>query len=291
MHHPDRAAPARATVLSARGVSGPPLPFRFNPSLLAQTLMAASSLSASRRDASRSETILVIDDEAHIRRAVSNALVRSGHRVLEAATGRAGIDIAATEQPAVIILDLGLPDMQGIEVCRDVRLWSRAPIIVLSARHSEDEKVDLLSAGADDYITKPFALREFEARVAVQLRRAGEPSQPPPRSAKPVEIDGLHIDFAGHRVTRDGIDIRLTRVEWKLLAVLVADAGRTLTHRQIFDAVWGRQFGNPQQHLRVHITHLRRKLEREPSLPTLIVTEPGVGYRFQLPAGSRDDPR
>lgn len=230
------------------------------------------------------ETILVIDDEGQIRRAVSNALTRSGHRVLEAANGRVGIDIAATEQPAIIILDLGLPDVPGIDVCRDIRAWSRAPIIVLSARHSENEKVALLNAGADDYITKPFGLRELEARVHVQLRRASERVRE--EDVAPIEADGLQIDFAGHRVTRDGTDVRLTRVEWKLLATLAADAGRTLTHRQIFDAVWGRQFGNPQQHLRVHITHLRRKLERDSSLPTLIITEPGVGYRFQLPSSA-----
>jgi two-component system KDP operon response regulator KdpE len=225
--------------------------------------------------------ILIIDDEVQIRRAVSNALSRSGFRVIEAPTGNAGIDLAATEQPAIIILDLGLPDIQGIEVCREVRNWSRAPIIVLSARHSEEEKVDLLTAGADDYITKPFGLREFEARVQVQLRRASAVSPGPALS--PLEIQGLYIDFAGHQVMRDGRAIRLTRVEWRLLAALAAEAGRTLTHRQIFDAVWGRQFGNPQQYLRVHITHLRRKIEVDSSLPTLIVTEPGVGYRFQLP--------
>lgn len=234
------------------------------------------------------ETILVVDDEGQIRRAVSNALARSGHRVLEAATGRVGIDIAATQQPAIIILDLGLPDVPGIDVCREVRLWSRAPIIVLSARQSEDEKVALLSAGADDYMTKPFGLRELEARVQVQLRRARERVRDHGLAA--IEVDGLRIDLAGHRVTRDGSDVRLTRVEWKLLAALAADAGRTLTHRHLFEAVWERQFGNPQQHLRVHITHLRRKLERDSSLPTLIITEPGVGYRLQLPAATDEGP-
>lgn len=227
------------------------------------------------------QTILVIDDEVQIRRAVSNALAQTGHRVLEAANGRSGIDMAAAEQPALIVLDLGLPDVPGIEVCHEIRTWSRAAIIILSARHSEDEKVRLLSAGADDYITKPFGLREMEARVQVQLRRAND--QAGGITAVPLEVDGLRVDFPGHRATRDGQDIRLTPVEWKLFRTLATEAGRTLTHRQLFDAVWGRQFGNPQQHLRVHITHLRRKIERDPSLPSLIVTEPGVGYRFQLP--------
>jgi two-component system KDP operon response regulator KdpE len=231
-----------------------------------------------------SKTILVIEDESQICRLVSNALTRSGHYVLEATTGRRGIDIVAAEQPALIILDLGLPDVPGIEVCRAIRAISHAPIIVLSAHHSEDEKVALLTAGADDYITKPFGLRELVARVLVQLRRIEERFLE--TGSAPLEVDGLRIDFAGHRVTRDGTDMHLTRVEWKLLATLVARAGRTLTHRQIIEAVWGRQFGNTQQSLRVHITHLRRKLERDPSLPSFIVTEPGVGYRFQLPASA-----
>ena len=225
-------------------------------------------------------TILVIDDEPQIRRAVSNALGPLSGRVLEASTGSSGIDVAATERPDLIVLDLGLPDMQGLDVCREIRRWSTAPIIVLSARHAEDEKVRLLTAGADDYITKPFGLREFEARVRVQLRRAATAAD---SAAAPIEGRGVRIDFAGHRITRNGEDVRLTRVEWKLLTALAARTGRTMTHRQLFDAVWGRAFGNPQQHLRVHITHLRRKIEPDPSLPVFIVTEPGVGYRFQLP--------
>jgi two-component system KDP operon response regulator KdpE len=230
-------------------------------------------------------TILIIDDEAQMRRAVANVLSALNLRVLQAATGREGIDLAATGQPDLIILDLGLPDLDGIEVCREIRTWSRAPIIVLSARHSEEEKVRLLEAGADDYIIKPFGLREFEARVHVQLRRAATLTGG--TTLTPLEVEGLYIDFVGHRIERDHEPIRLTRVEWKLLAVLVSHAGKTLTHRQIFDRVWGRMFGNPQQHLRVHITHLRHKIEPDPLVPVLIVTEPGVGYRFQLPVGER----
>ncbi len=232
----------------------------------------------------RASTILVIDDEPQIRRAVSNALAALSDQVLEAATAQAGIDLAATKQPDLIVLDLGLPDREGIEVCREIRTWSRAPMIVLSARHAEEEKVNLLSAGADDYITKPFGLREFEARVRVQLRRAAASAAMGAAAPATLDVPGLRIDFAGHRVLRNGEEVRLTRVEWRLLAALAAQAGRTMTHRQIFDAVWGRPFGNPQQHLRVHITHLRRKIESDPSLPVLIVTEPGVGYRFQLPS-------
>ena len=226
------------------------------------------------------DTILIIDDEPQIRRAVSNALSGRGYRVLEAATGRAGIDTAATERPALIVLDLGLPDMHGLDVCRDLRGWSQAPIIVLSARHEEDEKVALFEMGADDYVTKPFGIREFEARVQLQLRRRD--ARASRVSTAPIEVAGVRIDLAGHGVSRDGQPIRLTRVEWRLLSTLAAEAGRTMTHRQIFDAVWGKEFGNPQQHLRVHITHLRRKIEPDPALPKIIVTEPGVGYRFQL---------
>lgn len=226
------------------------------------------------------DTILVVDDEPQIRRAVSNALRPLSDRVLEASTGSAGIDVAAAERPDLIVLDLGLPDMQGLEVCREIRTWSRAPIVVLSARHDEEEKVRLLSAGADDYITKPFGLREFDARIRVQLRRAATATDG--GASARIEAHGVRIDFVGHRVTRAGEDIRLTRVEWRLLAALAAQTGRTMTHRQIFDAVWGRAFGNPQQHLRVHITHLRRKIEPDSSLPVLIITEPGVGYRFQV---------
>jgi two-component system KDP operon response regulator KdpE len=228
--------------------------------------------------------ILVIDDEPQIRRAVRNALAPLSERVLEAATGTAGLDLAASASPALVILDLALPDMAGVDVCRDIRSWSRMPIIVLSARHAEDEKVDLLKAGADDYITKPFGLRELEARVQVQLRRPRTPGA----ADEPlvIELAGVRIDVDGRRVTRDGEVVRLTPIEWRLLRAFGAEAGRTLTHRQIFDAVWGRAFGNPQQYLRVHVTKLRRKIEADPSNPVLVVTEPGIGYRLELPPRS-----
>ena len=230
----------------------------------------------------RAGLILVIDDETQIRRAVRNALAPLSERVLEAATGSAGLDIAASERPDLVILDLALPDMAGVDVCRDIRAWSRVPIIVLSARHSEDEKVSLFRAGADDYITKPFGLRELGARVQVQLRRGDARDQE--IGLPGFELEGVRIDLDARRVTRDGVVTRLTPIEWKLLRALGAEAGRTLTHRQIFDAVWGRAFGNPQQYLRVHITKLRRKIEPDPSNPVLVVTEPGIGYRLELPA-------
>lgn len=224
-------------------------------------------------------TILVIDDDVQIRRSVFDALTRSGFRVVEAPTGKIGSRLAAAENPSVIVLDLALPDVPGIEVCREIRSRSRVPIIVLSGEHGEDEKVALLRAGADDYVTKPFGLRELEARVQVQLRRA----MPRPAFSTPerLDVDGLTADFAAHRVSRDATPIHLTRVEWRLFAALVACAGRTMTHRELFDMVWQRPSSYPQLDLRVHITHLRRKIERNPTAPVLIITEPGVGYRFE----------
>ena len=241
-----------------------------------------NSLNPAAPDVARAHAILVIDDEPQIRRAVKNALSSLANRVLESESGVAGLDIAATARPDLLILDLALPDIEGVEVCREVRAWSRMPIIVLSARHSDDEKVKLLRAGADDYITKPFSLRELEARVQVQLRRVATLGAPELQAS--IEVGAVHIDFENRRVTKAGELVHLAPIEWKLLLTLAREAGRTLTHRQIFDAVWGRAFGNPQQYLRVHLTKVRRKIEPDPSNPILIVTEPGVGYRLELPA-------
>ena len=235
--------------------------------------VAASNVAAGAR------TILIIDDEPQIRRAVRNALQSVAGRFLEAASGKEGIDLAAAERPDLIVLDLALPDQHGIEVCREIRCWSDTPIVVLSALHLEHEKVALLNAGADDYVTKPFALREFEARVRAQLRRASAAAQT--SILDPIELEGIRIDFERRSVTRKGEPIRLTPIEWRILTALRAQAGRTLTHQHIFAAVWGRPDGNPQLDLRVHITNLRRKIEPDPAIPRLVVTEPGVGYRFE----------
>jgi two-component system KDP operon response regulator KdpE len=224
--------------------------------------------------------ILVIDDELQIRRAVGTALQPLCDNVLEATSGAEGIRIAASLLPGLIVLDLGLPDMAGISVCQEVRRWSTVPIVVLSARHAEREKIDLLTAGADDYVTKPFSLAELVARVQAQLRRSALQA---PQNAAHVIADGLTIDITHREVRRDGELVHLTRIEWLLLHALVKGAGRTLTHQQLFDAVWARTFGNPQQYLRVHVTNLRRKIERMPAAPRLIVTDPGVGYRFEVP--------
>ena len=228
------------------------------------------------------DLVLVIDDEPQIRRAVRDALRDVTANVNEAANGSAGVDAASTGRPDLVVLDLGLPDMEGVEVCRAIRRRSAVPIIVLSARHSELEKVDLLNAGADDYVTKPFSVLELAARAKAQIRRA-KTLAATAGSMVPVAIGSLLVDTVNRRVSRDGTQIHLTPIEWQILATLLAAAGRTLTHQQIFDAVWGREFGSPQQYLRVHITNLRRKIEVDPAAPQIVITEPGVGYRVELP--------
>jgi two-component system KDP operon response regulator KdpE len=228
------------------------------------------------------ELVLVIDDEPQIRRAVRDALSDVSAKVEEAADGSAGVDAAVSGRPDLVILDLGLPDMAGVDVCRSIRRSSAVPIIVLSARHSEHEKVDLLNAGADDYVTKPFSVLELAARVRAQLRRIRTLSAAA-ASTMPVTIGNLSVDTVARRVSRNGTQLHLTPIEWQILATLLGAAGRTLTHQQIFDAVWGREFGSPQQYLRVHITNLRRKIEIDPAAPEIVITEPGVGYRVELP--------
>jgi two-component system KDP operon response regulator KdpE len=224
------------------------------------------------------DRILVIDDEPQIRRVVRHALESDELEVVEAATGREGIDRAAAERPALIVLDLGLPDIPGATVCREIRAWSSAPIVVLSASHSEREKVALLNDGADDYVTKPFSTNELQARVRAQLRRA---RRAPDAETAVLEIDGLTIDPSRRTVSRDGQPIHLTPTEWDLLRAVAAHRGRTLTHPQIFRLVWGRAAGDAQAYLRVHVANLRRKIERDPVRPTVILTEPGVGYRLE----------
>lgn len=240
----------------------------------------ARSLTELPEPAVRARTILVIEDEPQIRRAIRNALRNMADHVLEAGDGAAGIDLAAAQRPELVVLDLGLPDVAGLDVCLEIRRWATMPIVVLSARDAEQEKVLLLNAGADDYVTKPFSPNELAARVRAQLRRgllgAGGADQ------SVVTVGELTIDLARRSVRRAGRAIHLTPIEWDILRTLVGHAGRTLTHQQIFDAVWRRQFGNPQQYLRVYITNLRRKIEADPTRPQLIVTEPGVGYRIEL---------
>ena len=225
--------------------------------------------------------VLVLDDETPIRSIVRAAVESSGGVALEAATAAHGLALARTERPSLIVLDLGLPDSEGVEVTRTLRQWTAVPILVLSARHADAEKVALLDAGADDYLTKPFSTVELQARIHALLRRAA--MGPVPGGDTPIERDGVRIDLAAQTVHRDGAEVRLTPTEWGLLHALVSRGGRTLTHRQLFDAVWGRSHGDAQQYLRVYVAHLRRKLERDPLRPALILTEAGVGYRFVMP--------
>ena len=229
--------------------------------------------------ASTERRVLVIDDEPGIRRVVKEALRPDVSTVLEARSGDEALAIAAAERPDLIVLDLGLPDMDGIEVCRRLRAWTSAPIVVLSARDSEDEKTALLDAGADDYVTKPFGPAELRARVRAQLRRAGMPRVP--GGDEPLHVGDLMIDIARRTVTRAGSTVHLTPTEWGLLVALVKSAGKTITHQQLFRAVWGAAHGDAQQYLRVYVAHLRRKIEPDPYVPKYIVTEPGVGYRFE----------
>ena len=233
------------------------------------------------REQPAADVILIIDDEPQIRRVVRNGLVDVARRVSEAGSAAEGLDIAAAEQPALIILDLGLPDRDGLEVCRDLRSFTSVPIIVLSARHSDREKERLLDAGADDYVTKPFSTLELKARVRAQLRRAAAQSSGE-RHDSVVTVDNIVIDLVGRTVRRAGVEVHLTPTEWNLLRVFIAHAGQTLTHSQLFSAVWGAAAGDAQQYLRVYVGQLRRKLETDPVRPRLIRTEPAVGYRFEL---------
>ena len=225
-------------------------------------------------------SVLVIDDEPKIRAAIRDALLSDDVEVLEAGTGARGLADAKARRPDLVLLDLGLPDTDGAAIALALRRWSSAPIIVLTARHDDDEKVRLLDAGADDYVTKPFNPAELRARVRAQLRRARMPRVP--GGDEPVRIGDLEIDLARRVVSRGGDAVHLTPTEWSLLEALLRHADRPLTHRQLFHAVWGNSYGDAAHYLRVYVAHLRRKLEADPYAPRLIVTEPGVGYRFML---------
>jgi two-component system, OmpR family, KDP operon response regulator KdpE len=225
-------------------------------------------------------TVLVVDDEPHIRRAVRNALRELTEAVVEAGTAEEAVTEAAARRPDLIVLDLGLPDRSGAWVCREIRTWSTAPIIVLSAHHSEREKVELLDLGADDYVTKPFSPDELKARVRAQVRRARISEMPGADGC--ITIGDLVIDLAARTVKRHSKDVHLTPTEWDLLRAFLRHPGKTLTHEQLFRAVWATSSGDPRQYLRVYVANLRRKLEPDVLRPTLIITEPGVGYRFEL---------
>lgn len=221
--------------------------------------------------------VVVIEDEAEIRRFLRVTLHAQGYRLFEAATGADGLVEAATRQPDVVIVDLGLPDADGLEVIRRLREWSSVPIIVLSARGGERDKVTALDAGADDYVEKPFGTDELLARVRVALRHGAGGS----RDTDAVfTIDGLIVDQARRVVSVDGHEVHLTPIEYKLLTILVHHAGKVLTHRQLLREVWGPTHVEHAHYLRVYMAQLRRKIERDPAQPRYLLTEPGVGYRL-----------
>ena len=218
---------------------------------------------------------LIIDDEVQIRRLLRVTLEGAGYEVLEAEAGQLGLQTAAQGRPDVILLDLGLPDLDGLAVLKRLREWSHTPVIVLTVRDADADKVGALDAGADDYVTKPFSAAELLARLRAAQRRAL-----PREEAAVFEKDGLTIDLAAHAAHRDGVEVHFTATEWALVALFLRHPGRVLTHRQILREVWGPNAEEHRQYLRVYVTHLRKKIEREPGEPRLLRTEPGVGYRF-----------
>jgi two-component system KDP operon response regulator KdpE len=224
--------------------------------------------------------IMVVDDERQIRRALKEGLIQEGYSVSTAETGEEAVHLLHLTPPDLVILDLGLPEMSGLEVCRIIRTHSRAPILVLSVRATERDKVAALDLGADDYLTKPFGMDELLARVRAHLRRWK--AEPRPQSR--VQAGNLVIDFEARQVTRDGDEVRLTRTEYEILRFLVLNAGRVITHGMILQHVWGPAYEEDVQSLRVHVAHLRKKIEPDPARPRYLRTEIGVGYRFVLPA-------
>jgi two-component system KDP operon response regulator KdpE len=219
--------------------------------------------------------VLIIDDEVQIRRLLRVALEGSGYRVFDAATGQEGLIEAAQRRPDAVVLDLGLPDMDGVTVLQRLREWSQVPVLVLSVREGEDDKVSALDNGADDFVTKPFSTAEFLARLRVARRRGA------PMADNAVFRSGrLEVDLSSRQVLVQGKEIKMTPTEYSLLRLLVRNAGKVVTHRQILKEVWGPNYGEQTHYLRVYIGHLREKLEVNPSRPELLVTEAGVGYRL-----------
>lgn len=223
------------------------------------------------------QRVLVVDDEASIRRYLRAALSAQGFAVYEAANGQEAVNAVLANHPDIIILDLGLPDFDGIEVTRQLREWSQTPIIILSVREAEHDKIAALDAGADDYLTKPFSTGELMARMRVALRRlTSKPDDPI------LQVDGLKMDVSRRLVTVDANPISLTPNEYEILRLLLQNAGKVITHRQLLRQVWGTAYESEMHILRVNISNLRRKIEPDPSRPHYLLTEPGVGYRLRV---------
>jgi two-component system, OmpR family, KDP operon response regulator KdpE len=224
-------------------------------------------------------TILVIEDDAQMQRFLRASLGGNGYQVFEAETAKDGLAQAAARSPDLVLLDLGLPDQDGLEVTQHLRTWARMPIIVISARHKEEDKIKALDAGADDYLTKPFGVGELLARIRVALRHSARSDS----GASQFVMGDVKIDLVKRRVTKSDVEVHLTPIELKLLTTLVKYEGRVITHRQLLSEVWGPNSGEQTQYLRVYMGQLRHKLEDNPSRPRFLTTEPGVGYRLRLP--------
>jgi two-component system KDP operon response regulator KdpE len=224
------------------------------------------------------QRILVVDDEPQFLRALSTNLRGAGYEVTTAATAADALSAAALTPPDAVVLDLVLPDASGTEVCRELRTWSTAPILLVSAVGDEGEKIAALDAGADDYVTKPFAVGELLARLRAALRRAGPPGKPL------IEIGDLRIDLEKSLVTKEGALVRLTPHEYRILRFLAQNEGKLLTHRAILREVWGPSYGAESNYLHVYVSQLRRKIETDPTRPRYLLTEPGAGYRLLRPS-------
>lgn len=224
------------------------------------------------------ERILIVDDDERIRRALQNALTAKGYAVEEAASGEDALKIAAENPPGMVVLDLAMPGQDGFQVCKELRQWSKVPILVLSVKDRESDKVTALDLGADDYLTKPFNTEELLARVRAHLRRSKER----PEENAIIQMDGLKVDIPRHAVSLHDQQIKLTKTEFALLQYLIQNRGRVMTYRQILSHVWGTEYENDTQTLRVHAGRLRQKIESDPGRPRFILTEPGVGYRFSI---------
>lgn len=229
-------------------------------------------------------SVLVVEDEPQMRKFLRASLSSRGFRLIEAETAREAMQLATSHTPELILLDLGLPDGDGIELTQRIREWSQVPILVLSARGREEDKVRALDSGADDYLTKPFGIDELLARMRVALRHAQARSRHDDENAI-FELRGLRIDRARREVWIDDREVKLTPIEYKLLCLFANHAGKVLTHRQILKEVWGSQHSAQAHHVRVHMADLRKKIEKDPARPKLIVTESGVGYRLRDEAG------
>lgn len=225
-------------------------------------------------------SILVVDDEPQIRRVMRTALASSGYAIVEARSGEEALDTVRQVRPDLILLDVNMPGLGGLETCREIRRTSEVPIIMLTVRQAEKDKVLALDAGADDYVVKPFGIDELLARIRAALRRS-----PPPDACAPFRAAGLEIDFELRKVRAQGKPVRLTPKEFDLLRLLVAHAGKPLTHRQLLQSVWGPDYGEEPEYLRVFVNQLRKKIEPDPRHPRFIHTEPWVGYRFEAEAG------